>query len=124
MKNEIKIIEKQNLLMIYFFGEIDTLVTQNYREKLSILIEKKAYKNIVMDFQDVSFIDSSGIGMVLGRYNQIKRYGGNLYLTNLNKMSYRLFDMTGIFKIIEYIEDQETLHKKVGNIYESNGSEI
>jgi len=124
MKNEIKIIEKQNLLMIYFFGEIDTLVTQSYREKLSILIEKKAYKNIVMDFQDVSFIDSSGIGMVLGRYNQIKRYGGNLYLTNLSKMSYRLFDMTGIFKIIEYIEDQETLHKKVGNIYESNGSEI
>lgn len=124
MKNEIKIIEKQNLLMIYFFGEIDTLVTQSYREKLASLIEKKAYKNIVMDFQDVSFIDSSGIGMVLGRYNQIKRYGGNLYLTNLSKMSYRLFDMTGIFKIIEYIEDQETLHKKVGNIYESNGSEI
>jgi len=115
--NEIKIIEKQNLLIIYFFGEIDTLVTQDYREKLSSLIEKKVYKNIVMDFQNVSFIDSSGIGMVFGRYSQIKRHGGNLYLTNLSKESYQLFAMTGIFKIVEYIEDQETLHKKLGDIY-------
>ena len=112
--NEIKIIEKQNLLIIYFFGEIDTLVTQDYREKLSSLIEKKVYKNIVMDFQNVSFIDSSGIGMVFGRYSQIKRHGGNLYFTNLSKESYQLFAMTGIFKIVEYIEDQETLHKKLG----------
>ena len=122
MKNEMQIIQKDQLLIIRFFGEIDNLVTKNYRERLVYLIKEKEFPYVIMNFEHVNFIDSSGIGMVLGRYNQIKGYNGILFVTKLSKITYKLFDLTGIFKIIDCIDNEEIPLVKVGRSNESNGS--
>lgn len=100
-----KLKEEKNGLVVLFYGDIDHETTLSYRDKLVNTIASKKYSRVVLDFEKVDFIDSSGIGMVLGRYNQIKHYGGKLYLSRLPEATRRLFDLTGLFTIIEVIND-------------------
>ena len=120
MVNRIKIDKKEDYLKVSFFGEIDSLSVLNYR---NLLIDEinDCYKAVIFDFNDVSFIDSSGIGLVLGRYNQVKANHGTMYLMNLNIVAYRLFELTGIFSLMEYIESEEEIYTKVGKKDDSNG---
>lgn len=105
MKNEMSFTVFHDCLIVHFSGDIDHETTLKYRDRLVQKIAEKQYPKIVLDFEKVTFIDSSGIGMVLGRYNQVRRYGGALYLTKLPQATHRLFDLTGLFSIIEVIED-------------------
>ena len=57
-------------------------------------------RKIVFDFNNVTFMDSAGIGMVLGRYKMIKMIGGNLEMINVSPNLKRIFEMSGITKII------------------------
>ena len=79
-----------------------------YRGQLSDLIDE-TQEDLVFDFQNTSFIDSSGIGLVLGRYNQLKFEHRTLILTGLNQVAYRLFELTGLFQIMPYYESIESL---------------
>lgn len=84
-----------------------------YRQQLSDLLEETD-EDVVFDFQETSFIDSSGIGLVLGRYNQLKFEHRTLILTGLNQVAYRLFELTGLFQIMPYYESLDYL--KEGSI--------
>ena len=107
MKNEMKFRIEKDSLVVLFFGDIDHETTLAYRDRLVQTIDKGKCPKVILDFEHVSFIDSSGIGMVLGRYNQVRRYQGQLYLSNLPEATHRLFDLTGLFSIIEVISQPE-----------------
>lgn len=72
--------------------------------KLAIMsddsIKKFMPETVVFDFERVSFMDSSGIGMLLGRYRKLIRLGAKAEMINLNNDLRRIFDMSGILKII------------------------
>ncbi|WP_297671699.1 STAS domain-containing protein, partial [Thomasclavelia sp.] len=59
---------------------------------------------VYFDFLHTSFIDSSGIGLVLGRYNQLKNENRKLVLANLSKTAYKVFELSGMFVLMEYVE--------------------
>lgn len=107
MKNEMLFKVEDNALTIYFSGDIDHRTTLSYRDRLVEKIEAGRYPKVILNFAKVEFIDSSGIGMVLGRYNQVKHYGGQLLLADLPEATYRLFDLTGLFSIIEVVSQKE-----------------
>lgn len=107
MKNEMKFNVTNDSLTVYFSGDIDHETTLAYRDKLVGKIDEHKFKQVILNFASVTFIDSSGIGMVLGRYNQVKKYGGKLYLEDLPKATYKLFDLTGLFSIIEVISSKQ-----------------
>lgn len=113
MTNTVKIQKNKEYLKVIFIGEIDSLSVLNYR---NLLIEEIEQKNrvVIFDFKNVSFIDSSGIGLVLGRYNQVKANGGELYLMNLNNVAFRLFELTGIFGLMPYINSEDEIYEKAG----------
>lgn len=121
MTNTIKITKKEDCLKISFFGEIDSISVLSYRNLLISEIENH-YKIVIFDFKNVSFVDSSGIGLVLGRYNQIKANNGTLYLMNLNTVAYRLFELTGIFDLMEYIQKEDEIYTKAGKKHDKNGA--
>lgn len=101
--------EKVNhLIIVHFYGEIDCLNAPVYRQELSALLED-TQEDVVFDFKNTSFIDSSGIGLVLGRYNQLKFEHRTLILTGLNRVGYRLFELTGLFQIMPYYESIDSL---------------
>ena len=59
-----------------------------------------------MDFENVNFMDSAGIGMVLGRYKMMNMLGGTMSMVNTKPNVRKVFEMAGITKIIPIIEKQ------------------
>lgn len=92
-------------LVVDFYGEVDSSNAPKYRQELDALI-MQSQGEVIFRFKHASFIDSSGIGLVLGRYNQLKLEGRKLKISSLNNTAYKLFELTGIFNIMEYIEEE------------------
>ena len=72
---------------------------------LAIICANTGVQSVYFDFLHTNFIDSSGIGLVLGRYNQLKLDDRQLYLANLSKTSYKVFELSGMFDLMEYVEE-------------------
>lgn len=94
-------------LIIYLTGDIDQHVVSNMRSEIDLTIRQNNIKNIIFDFKEVEFMDSSGLGMILSRYKSIKQTEGELMLSNVSENTMRLFDMVGIRKIIKIYDTVE-----------------
>lgn len=96
--------EKQNqTLIVYLEGELDHCSAQGIRRLLDGCIKDSEIKNMVLDMQELSFMDSSGIGVILGRYKQIKDKGGRMMVRNMNRQVERVFRLSGMSQIIETV---------------------
>ena len=94
-----KFVQEDKLLILEITEEIDHHTTENIRRVADNEITRYMPRKVILDFNNVAFMDSSGIGMVLGRYKMIKMLGGSLELENVNKNLKKVFDMSGITKI-------------------------
>ncbi len=92
-------------LVIKIDGDLDNMATFQYKTKLCEIIKLNQFKQVIIDLSNVTFIDSSGIGLLLGRYNQVKQYGGHLILCGINKQIKKTIQITGIASIIDIYED-------------------
>ena len=82
-------------------GELDEYSAEYVRISLDDLLGKIASgKNLILDFSKVSFMDSTGIGVLLGRYNKFAKHDINIYIKNPTSYVNRIFEMTGIYQII------------------------
>lgn len=87
---------KNNILTVYIDGEIDHDSAAGIRTKIDAAVQTNKPKLLCLDFSKVSFMDSSGIGLVMGRYRQMKLVGGALRVINIPDRLYRLFSMSGL----------------------------
>jgi stage II sporulation protein AA (anti-sigma F factor antagonist) len=97
----LEFIESGQVLKIKLKGELD----HHSADESKVLIDKKIsegkFNKMVIDFKGLDFIDSSGIGFVIGRYKVIRKHGGSIVIVNANKKVKKILDMSGIGKIIE-----------------------
>ncbi len=96
-----KSIVKGNTLHFKFSGDMDNFQVARFKQKSIQIIDKHQCEVVKFDFNEVGFVDSTGIGYVLARYNQIQAYGGTLVVKNLSSSVKRIFALSGIFSIIE-----------------------
>lgn len=89
-------------LYFYFYGDLDNLTVSNLKQICIDLIEKYQPKTVKLDFEEVTFVDSTGIGFVLARYKQLQKMHCELIVCNLSKVNQTLFQMSGIFQIIKH----------------------
>ena len=101
---ESKFYEKDKLLVLKITDEIDDHNVQNIRRKADYEMERYMPKRIVFDFNSVTFMDSAGIGLIIGRYKFANIIGAKLELSNLTKSVRRIFDMSGILKLIPTVD--------------------
>lgn len=85
-----------NVLTAYIEGEIDHDSAAKIRTKLDGAAQSLKPRVMCLDFSGVSFMDSSGVGLVMGRYRQMKLIGGSLKVTNIPDRMYRIFAMSGL----------------------------
>ena len=88
-------------LIVKVKQDLDHYVAVKIREKSDKLIERGYVKNIIFDFEHASFMDSSGIGVIMGRYKQVIFSGGKVAVTNVNEGVDRIFHLSGLYKIIK-----------------------
>lgn len=105
---------KRNILYIRFDGELDQKNVENLRYKMIELIDKYHIKHLVFNFKKLLFMDSSGIGFIIGRYNTIKKNNGSIILCNLNEQIKRLVMLSGLSRICEMKKDEEDASSYLG----------
>lgn len=90
-------------LVVKLSGEIDQSCSGEIREKIDREIGLRNINNLIMDFYGVSFMDSSGIGMLIGRYKLIKARGGKMMVIRLQPQIDKIIELAGLKKLIEFI---------------------
>ncbi len=92
-----------NYLCIRMPREVDHHGAAGIRESADRLIMDDKVRNIVFDFEDTTFMDSSGIGIIIGRYRKISCFGGKVYAINASERVRRLLKASGMSGIIEVL---------------------
>lgn len=104
-----KYLKKEESIYFYFIGDFDYMKIQSIKSHVVYLLEDKSYKKIYFDFEDTTFIDSTGIGFILARYRELYKHKRELILCNLSKENKIIFEMSGIFSIIRHQENEVKL---------------
>ncbi len=106
---EVKYYEDKKLLIFKITEEIDEYKVKEIRRRADYEIERFMPKRVVFDFDSVTFMDSAGIGMVIGRYKQAAMLGGKTELANLTQSVRKIFELSGVLKLIPEVNLQEEL---------------
>ena len=69
------------------------------REKIDREIERVRPSLLILDFKKINFMDSSGIGLIMGRYKLIKALKGNLKIVNVSQRIERIIKLSGLYKL-------------------------
>ena len=96
---ESKFYEEDKLLIFKITDEIDDCSVQKIRRKADYEIERYMPRKVIFDFDSVTFMDSAGIGLIIGRYKFTNMLGGKLEVANLTQSVKKIFEMSGIHKI-------------------------
>lgn len=95
----IKIETNENEITAYIKGEIDHHNAFALRESIDLAVEKQRPNALRIDFSEVSFMDSSGIGLIMGRYKTMQLLGGKLYVDNPSEHIEKILKLAGIEKL-------------------------
>ncbi len=82
-------------------GEVDMQVAALWREALDREMNISYARNLIFDFSAVTFIDSSGLGVVLGRYKRAAARGGKVKIVGANRQVYKILVLSGFAKLME-----------------------
>ena len=92
-----------NTLYINIVGDLDEHNAVNVRKDIDNLIKYENYKQIIIDLSELDFMDSTGIGVLIGRYKLVKDKGVPIFISSPNKQVDKIFSMTGIYNIMPKI---------------------
>ena len=95
----IQISVKGEVVTAHLIGEIDHQTAREMREKIDSSLELNMPSLLVLDFSEVSFMDSSGIGLVMGRYRNIVKRGAELSIQGAKGSVYKMLKLGGIEKL-------------------------
>ena len=101
---ESKFYEDKKMLVFKITDEIDDCSVQKIRRKADYEIERYMPRKVVFDIDSVTFMDSAGIGLIIGRYKFTNMLGGKLEVANLTQSVRKIFEMSGILKLIPITE--------------------
>ncbi len=88
-------------LTVTVSGEIDHHNASVMRLETDEAIQSALVPNVRLDFDEVTFMDSSGIGFVMGRYRLVSSYGGNVEVVNLSERIYKMMKLAGLEKLVK-----------------------
>lgn len=109
----LKFQKEDEKLIVFMMGELDHHSAEEVRSKIDDRLDRESINKLILDFKDVSFMDSSGIGVVIGRYKKIVTNKGSICIVNVNSSVKRVFDLSGMFKIIKVYENLEQALKNI-----------
>ena len=101
---ESEFLKEDKLLLIKITEEIDHHSTEKIRRLADNEITRYMPRKVLFDFDKVSFMDSAGIGMIIGRYKTANMLGGTVAMTNVKPSVLKIFEMSGVSKIIPIVK--------------------
>ena len=102
-----KIDVQNEKLFIFLEGEIDHHNSRAIREDVDLRILESTPKEIYLDFKNVSFMDSSGIGLIMGRVRTAESYGGRVFVANTSNYLKRVMRIAGLLGVVSFCDTEE-----------------
>ncbi len=100
-QTESKKYQGRDWLVVAVSGELDLSAADQFKDKLKAALAKSRTRYLMLDFSRVSFIDSSGLGVLMGRYRELALTGGRIIIRHANDQVYRLLTASGLDRLIE-----------------------
>ena len=100
MKYEVQ----ENCLTIFLPGELDHHNAEGIRKRSDYLIDQNHIRYVIFDFTDTTFMDSSGIGVIMGRYKRIYMLGGEVCAVHTSERMKKILTMSGVTRIMQIYE--------------------
>ena len=91
-------------------GEIDVYTSPKVKDAVTELIDREHY-NLVINLEKVRYIDSTGLGVLIGGLKRVREYGGTVHLVCTNPQIKKIFDITGLVKIFGIFDDEQSAMK-------------
>ena len=108
MVNNTEYILKDENLIVKFANDLDHHNTEIIREQIDKIIDdNNKIINVIMDFTNVGFMDSSGIGVIMGRYKKVCFNGGRLFVVGINNVVDKIFTLSALYRITSKYKDVE-----------------
>lgn len=108
---QVKRVDKNDVSVLYLSGFLDAHTVPQFESALSELVENGRYR-IVVNFKDLDYISSAGLGVFMGFIEEVRNNGGDIKLSNLSERVYKVFDLLGFPALFEiYKEEAEALEK-------------
>lgn len=93
-----------NCLMVKLPEEVDHHRAAYISESADRYIMREDVNHVVFDFEDTKFMDSSGIGIIMGRYKKISCFGGRVFAIHVDKQIQRVLRISGLNNILEVLQ--------------------
>ncbi|NYE58674.1 stage II sporulation protein AA (anti-sigma F factor antagonist) [Carboxydothermus ferrireducens DSM 11255] len=106
---------KNKVLFVRITGEVDLKEADRLRREVDEIIENYPVKDIVFNLKNVDFIDSSGLGVILGRFKKIRSLGGRVYLASTNEKIKKILELSGFFRIMKGISREEEVWEETAH---------
>lgn len=100
-----KKIERQTLVL-RLDGDLDMKTAEPLRQAIDSEIERRGIRTVVLNMEKVNFIDSSGLGVILGRYKKLLPLGGKVKITNVPPHIFKIMELSGLPRIIAFFPDE------------------
>ena len=107
---------KKDILILRLKGELDDVSVRDLRMRVSNYIDSYKIRHLVLNLQDLSFLDSSGIGFIIGRYHQLRKRNGDITISNVNSKIDRIIYISGLAKICKIRENEESVLISLTNL--------
>ena len=92
-------------MIIFVPEELDHHGAEKIRREADQLMGSRRVKQVIFDFRETVFMDSAGIGMIMGRYKMMQSLGGKVTAIHVNQRVRRILLLSGIYKIVGIYED-------------------
>lgn len=109
----LKFDRQEDKLIVALMGELDHHSAEEVRTKIDDRLDRDKINKLIMDFSGVTFMDSSGIGVVIGRYKKLNIKNGQICVAQINSRVKKVFELSGMFKIIKSFDK---LDEAINNI--------
>ena len=98
--SNVKITRDGGVITAYVSGEIDHHNAKSARRRIDRELETSSPEELILDLSAVSFMDSSGLGVVLGRYKLLKERGGSMRIRGASRPVGRILKMAGVYALL------------------------
>ena len=113
--------ETGNGVLVYYLPEeLDHFAADMIKRKTEQIFEMEKIRYLIFEFSKTEFMDSSGIGLITGRFRKVHDMGGNVYAVCVNDTIDRVLRMSGIYQIVKKMDSMESVKKEMlkGGYYE------
>ena len=111
---DVMLSERNKNLIVRIVGDIDQHNAEDIREKVDRAFERSRCRDMIFDFSEVAFMDSSGIGLLIGRYKNVSSRGGTVAIANMSRDLGRIYSLSGLRKIIGSFDTLDQAEKQAG----------